>query len=122
MERGFLASGNQFFFFFFFKYSWQLKLFSPWCKFIFTTNPLFWLLETDFLASGNHFAPMSQITFLLKAAFPSSGNIFKTNLNLLQPVATYFVFNGNDILSFIFSLKPLLPLQGDQYLKEFQFC
>ena len=32
-----------------------------------------------------------------------------------------FVFNGNDILSFIFPLKPLLPLDWDQYLKKSYF-
>ena len=26
-----------------------------------------------------------------------------------------FPFNGNDIFSFVFSLKPLLQLEGDQY-------
>ena len=61
---------------FFFRYSWQLKLFSAQCKFIITTNPSFWLVETDFL------------------------------------------FNDNDIHSVIFSLKPLLPLERDQYLKN----
>ena len=37
-------------------------------------------------------------------------------------MATDFLFNGNDILSFIFSLKALLPLEGDQYLKKSHFC
>ena len=37
---------------------------------------------------------------------------------LLRPVAMYFLFNGNDSLSFIFSLKPFFPLEGDQYLKK----
>ena len=37
-------------------------------------------------------------------------------IRLLQPVGTDFLFNGNDILSFIFSLKPLLPLEGNQIL------
>ena len=41
---------------------------------------------------------------------------------LLWPVATDFLFNRNDILSFIFSLKPLLPLEGEQYLKKSYFC
>ena len=36
-------------------------------------------------------------------------------------MATDFLFNGNDILSFIFSLKPLLPLERDQYLKKILF-
>ena len=69
-------------------------------------------MEIDFLASGNHFVPISQISFILEAAFPSRGNILES---LLPPVATDFLFNGNDILSFIFSLKPLLPFDGDQY-------
>ena len=33
-----------------------------------------------------------------------------------------FLFNGNDFLPFIFSLKPLLLLEGDQYLKQSYFC
>ena len=33
-----------------------------------------------------------------------------------------FMFNGNDILSLIFSLKPLLLLEEDQYLKKSYFC
>ena len=37
---------------------------------------------------------------------------------LVRPAATDFLFNGDDILSFIFSLKPLLPLEGEQYLKK----
>ena len=32
-----------------------------------------------------------------------------------------FLFNGNEILSFIFSLKPFLPLQEGQYLKKSYF-
>ena len=31
-------------------------------------------------------------------------------------------FSGSDILSFIFSLKPSLPLEGDQYLKKSYLC
>ena len=34
---------------------------------------------------------------------------------LLRPVATDLCLMENDILSFIFSLKPLLSLEGDQY-------
>ena len=41
---------------------------------------------------------------------------------LLRPVATGFLFNGNNILSFIFFLKQLLPLVGDQYFKKSYFC
>ena len=77
-------------------------------------------METDFLASGNHFVPIFKISFLLEAVFLSRGNIFQTN-SLLRPVATDFIFHGNDILLFIFSLKPLLPLEGDQYLKKSYF-
>ena len=33
---------------------------------------------------------------------------------LLRSVATDFLFNENNIFSFIFSLKPLLPLEGGQ--------
>ena len=44
------------------------------------------------MASGNHFVPISQISFLLEVVFPSRGNIFKANL-LLRPVATDFLFN-----------------------------
>ena len=43
-------------------------------------------METDFLASGNHFV-------LLEAVFPYRGTIFSPN-PLLQPVATDFLFNG----------------------------
>ena len=32
-----------------------------------------------------------------------------------------FLFNRNDIYSFIFSLKPLLLLEGAQYLKKMLF-
>ena len=32
-----------------------------------------------------------------------------------------FLFNRNDIPSFIFSLKPLMPLERDQYSKESYF-
>ena len=41
---------------------------------------------------------------------------------LLLPVATNFLFSKNDVLSFIFSLKPLLLSEGDQYLKKPYFC
>ena len=70
----------------------------------------------DFLASGNHFVPFPQISFLLEVRFPSRGNIFQTN-PLLRPVTMGLLFNGNGILSFMFSLtlKPLLLLVGDQY-------
>ena len=40
---------------------------------------------------------------------------------LLQPVATNFLLSGTDILSFIFPLKVLLPLEQDQYLKKSYF-
>ena len=78
-------------------------------------------METDFLASGNHFVPIAQISFLLEVVFPSRGNMFLTN-PLLRPVATDFLFNGNNILSFIFFLKSLLPSERDQYLKRSYFC
>ena len=78
-------------------------------------------METDFLASGNHFVAIAQISFLLEVVFSTCGNKFKTN-PLLQPVATDFLFSGNNILSLIFSLKPLLPLEGDQYLEKSCFC
>ena len=39
----------------------------------------------------------------------------------LQLVTTDVLFNGTDILSLISSLKPLLPLEGDQYLKKILF-
>ena len=74
-------------------------------------------METDFLASVIHFIPIPQISFLLEAVFLSRGNIFQTN-PLLGSVAKDFLFNGNDILLFIFSLKPLLLLEVDQYLKK----
>ena len=45
--------------------------------------------------------PISQISLPLGAVFPSLGNIFQTN-PLLQPVATDFLFSGNDMLSFTF--------------------
>ena len=32
-------------------------------------------METDFLANGNHFVPISQIYLPLEAVFPSLGNI-----------------------------------------------
>ena len=37
-------------------------------------------------------------------------------------MTTNFLFNGSDILSFIFSLKLLLPLKEDQCLKKSYFC
>ena len=74
-------------------------------------------METDFLVSGNHFAPISQVSLPLEAVFPSFENVFEMN-PLLQPVATDFLFSGNDILSFTFFWKPLLQLEGSQYLKK----
>ena len=71
-------------------------------------------METDFPTSGNHFLPIPQISLLLEADFPYHGKY-----PLLQPVATDFLFNWNDILSFIFSLK---PLEGDQYFKKSYYC
>lgn len=58
-------------------------------------------METDFLASGNNFVPISQILLPLEAAFPFCENILKTN-PLLRPVATNFLVSGNNILSLIF--------------------
>ena len=40
---------------------------------------------------------------------------------LLQLVATDFLFSENDIFSFRFFWKPLLQLEGDQYLKKVLF-
>ena len=77
-----MASGNQFLMeimFFFFKDTLGSESFLLYCKFIFAANPLFCLVETNFLASGNNFVPISQIFFLLEAVFPSPGNIFETN-------------------------------------------
>ena len=56
-------------------------------------------METDFLASGNHFVPISEMLFLMEAVFPSRGNMFLTNPSLR---ISYFIIllNGNDILSF----------------------
>ena len=61
-----------------------LLTFKAYRKFIFTTNPLFWLLETDLLASGKHFVPIPQISILLEAVFPSCGKILNP---WLVPVA-----------------------------------
>ena len=61
--------------------------------------------------------PISQITLLMEVVFPSLGNLFLTN-PLLQPVATDFLFSGNNILSFTCFSKPLLLLEGGQYLKK----
>ena len=44
-------------------------------KLSFETNSSFWPVETDFLTSGNHFVPISQIYLPLKAVIPSPGNI-----------------------------------------------
>ena len=41
--------------------------------------------------------------------------------SLLHPAAMDFLFNGSDILSFIFSLKPFFPLEGGQYFKKILF-
>ena len=70
------------------------------------------------MVNKSYFIPVRQISFLLDAVFPSRANIFQTN-SLLRPVATDFLFNENGILSFIFSLKPLLPLEEDQYGNHF---
>ena len=46
-----------------------------YCKFILTTNLLFWQVETDFLAIGNHFVPVAQVYFLSTgSSFPISWN------------------------------------------------
>ena len=74
-----------------------------------------------YLAGANHFVPILQISFLLEAVFSSCGIIFQKN-PLLRSVVTDFLFNGIDILSFIFSLKTSLPLEGNQYLKKSYFC
>ena len=55
-----------------------VKSFSAQCKFVFTANSLLCLVETDSPASGDHFIPISQISFQLEAGFPSRGNIFQS--------------------------------------------
>ena len=69
-------------------------------------------MKTSFTASGNHYVPISQISFPLTAVFPSHGNIFETN-----PVAvtTDFLFTGNNVLSFRSFWKPLSQLERGQY-------
>ena len=74
-------------------------------------------METNLLFGGNYFVPISQISLPLEAVFPTLGNIFQRN-PFLQPVATDILFNGDDILSFRFSWKPLLKLEGSQYLQN----
>ena len=74
-------------------------------------------METSLVFGGNYFVPISQISLPLEVVFPTLGNIFQRN-PFLQPVATDFLFNGDDILSFRFSGKPLLKLEGSQYLQK----
>ena len=60
-------------------------------------------MESDFLASGNHFVPISQICLPFEAVFPSLGSIFQTNPSL-QPVATDFLLisaRENRFLQFV---------------------
>ena len=84
VERDFLASGNTSFIYFsgistgdLCRYqTFMLVFFLVKWKHIFETNPSFWPVETDFLASGKHFVPLSQISLPLEVVFPSLGNIF----------------------------------------------
>ena len=106
----FLASGNQFFSPFF-RYYWRLKLSLALCKFIFATNPLFWVVETDFLASENHFVPISQISFWLEAVFSSCGDIFKRILHYSQ-WQQIFCLMGMVFLHSCFFWSTIIAIRG----------
>ena len=68
-------------------------------------------METDFLASGNHFVSISQI--------------FIINNPLLQQMATDFLFSGNDVFSFpLFwnhqcNYINLISARGNRFLQFF---
>ena len=67
------------------------------------------------MANESHFVPMSQISFPLEAVFPSRGNTFSTN-PLLRPVATDFLFSGNDIF-----FEAIIEIRGRQVFKKILF-
>ena len=73
-------------------------------------------METNFLVSGNHFGPISQMKRPLEAVFPSRGNIFSAN-HLLRSVATDFLLSGNDILSVIF-FETIIAIRGKPIFKK----
>ena len=100
METGCLASGNHFFPVF------QILMA---VKAFFAPSVNLFFQQILYLAGANYFVPILQIYFLLEAVFSSCGIIFQKN-PLLRSVVTDFLFNGIDILSFIFSLKTLLRL------------
>ena len=95
--------------------SWQLKLFSAQNKFIFRGNSLFWLVKTDFLGSPNHF--FSNLSNILSTGSSFSISwMYILNKSFITVSGNGFLFNGNNILSFIFSLfQTIVPLERNQY-------
>ena len=88
-----LASASHYFF----VYPWQLMLFSASCKFIFARNPLFWLVETDFLASGNHFPVNTRHRFNVDTTLY---NIVRRCIDVETTSCIYWVCsNSSNILS-----------------------
>ena len=99
----FLASENHFFFFFIFQTLLAVKaFFSLVYKFIFITNTLFWLVETILFQ-------FLKYPFYWKQFFPSHGNIFES---FITASGTNFLFNGNDILWFMFFLETIIAIRG----------
>ena len=95
--------------------SWQLKLFSAQKKFIFRGNSLFWLVKTDFLGSPNHF--FSNLSNILSTGSSFSISwMYILNKSFITVSGNGFLFNGNNILSFIFSLfETIVLLERNQY-------
>ena len=81
--KGLLASGNTLFIYFsdisagdLCRYQTFMPVFFlvEW-KRIFKKNPSFWPAETDFLANGKHFVPITQAPLPLEVVLPYLGNI-----------------------------------------------
>ena len=78
--------------------------------------------ETNFLASGNYFVSISQISLPLEAVFPSRGNEYFERISYdVQWQRIFCLMETIFFHSYLF-FKQLLQLEEGQYFKKSNFC
>ena len=78
--------------------------------------------ETNFLASGNYFVSILQISLPLEAVFPSRGNEYFERISYdVQWQRIFCLMETIFFHSYLF-FKQLLQLEEGQYFKKSNFC
>ena len=74
-------------------------------------------METDFLASGNHFVPIPKISFLLEAVFPSPGNnILNESLIRASGNGLFVQWERNSFIHIFF--ETIIAIRGRRIFKK----